>query len=65
MLKITGISITPAAFTVSKNNPSLVAASPIVPQAISLPLFENFSAPGISTFLYILDACANPSSLGI
>ncbi len=32
---------TPAAFTVSQKWPSLVAASPMVPKATSLPLTEN------------------------
>ena len=38
-----GTCKTPAAFIVSKKRPSEVEALPIVPQATSLPLFENLS----------------------
>ena len=51
---------------VSKNKPSDVLAFPIVPHAISFPSTEKLEAFGIpETCLYIFDAWARPSNLGI
>ena len=43
-----GIWSTPAALIASQNRPSLVAASPMVPNATSLPLTENPSCASFS-----------------
>ena len=54
------------ALNVSKNNPSEVPASPIVPKATSFPLFENCLKPSSSLLsLYIFEDSANPSKRGI
>ncbi len=50
---------------VSKNNPSLVLAFPMVPQATSFPLIEKLEALIPSTCLKTLEACASPNKRGI
>ena len=61
-----GTCKTPAALMVSKNNPSDVLASPMVPKATSFPLMESPVASFNSGVLrYIFDANANPSKRGI
>src|SRR5438445_1884735 len=58
---------TPAALTVSQKCASLVAASPMVPKATSLPLTEKPSCAvrSCGLFRYSFDAYASPSSRGI
>src|SRR5690242_382397 len=62
-----GTCRTPAALTDSQNKPSLVDASPIVPNATSLPLFEKPSCADFSCGLsrYSFEAYARPISRGI
>src|SRR4029077_11553815 len=63
----TGTCSTPMALTASQKGPSLVAASPIVPNATSLPLTEKPSCTDFSCGLsrYSFDAYASPTNRGI
>src|SRR5260370_15528359 len=62
-----GTCRTPAALTVSQQWPSLVAASPMVPNATSWPLTEKPSCAVRSSGLlrYSFEAYARPSKRGI
>src|SRR6185312_10920026 len=61
-----GTCSTPAAFTASQNTPSAHDALPMVPNAISLPLCENWVNWCSSLRLrYSLDAYASPRRRGI
>ena len=65
--RASGTCSTPAALTDSQNSPSLVDASPIVPNATSLPPIEKPSCADFSCGLsrYSFEAYARPMSRGI